>query len=1014
MKNSNLFHVALKSVVLSTLTATACSSLGSPSPAPSSAGIVPSATEYTIADRGANFNLWRRQTFEVLANGQVITNTHQYAELASGLNYPDPAIPGQWLSAQEVIQPYVQGAIAQQGQTKIIFANNLNTAGVVDVETPEGKRLVSNVLGLMYVDPASDQAVQIAQVQDSEGQVVAANQVLYTNAFSGVKASIRYKYRRDGMEQDVILTAQPPAPEVFGLNSEAAELVVVTEFINPPDSAVFAVATDSGSVDQTIRWGATSLGRGKAFSLAGRDLPVPVCKQYRNINGRYFLFEKVRYKDIRQKLSSLPLQASNARRFPTMAWNQLRLPKLDVKKQAGRPMHLAMGQAPDKGYVLDYITLNAAYTNYIFQGDTSYYLSGNLNLTGTNNIFEGGTVIKYAANASITIVPGGSFKFLSCPYHPVVFTSKDDNTVGQGITGSTGSPSGYYANPALNLSSLGNLALSELRIAYANRGLSVAGTSPSIYDAQFVNCATAVSDLNGNLIAENVLFSNVKTNFNATSSANIVSVQNATVNNAFDLIDGSFANTTLYLTNCAFVNVTNLSGNLMAGYNGFYRTPMVGSSSVTNTFYPLQRSGAASCYLTNGSVFLSSGTTAIDPYGLALIQHKTTVAPLIYSNISFSIATTFNPYVPRDTSATPALGYHYDPLDYVFSGVNVYSNMTFSAGTAVGWFELPNSGGTGYGITIYDKVILSLNGNATQPCTIARYSTVQEGYDGLWQNLGYMGAIVTASSSGGYSMNPANAGMTKANFTRHALLAEGPNQYRENNALSLVVAQNSEFWGGNIGAYWDDLFATNCLFDRVAMGVGGGNAAQYWMRNCTIHGGSLALSEFGQTWPVWIEDCAFDGTTLSVDNNSGGNTNKTYCDFNAFVISSNSVSAPGTHNVYVTNFYWQSSWFGNFYLPTNSLLIGAGSTPAGQFGLYHFTTQTNQLKETNSTVDIGYHYVATDVYGYPLDSNGDGISDYLEDANGNGVFDTGDLGEWQISPYGLNASSQLQVFTPLK
>jgi len=64
-------------------------------------------------------------------------------------------------------------------------------------------------------------------------------------------------------------------------------------------------------------------------------------------------------------------------------------------------------------------------------------------------------------------------------------------------------------------------------------------------------------------------------------------------------------------------------------------------------------------------------------------------------------------------------------------------------------------------------------------------------------------------------------------------------------------------------------------------------------------------------------------------------------------------------------------------------------------GLYHYTVQTNEVVEGTNTVSIGFHYVATDAYGNPLDSNGDGIPDYLEDANGNGIYDTGDLGDWQ-------------------
>jgi hypothetical protein len=72
-----------------------------------------------------------------------------------------------------------------------------------------------------------------------------------------------------------------------------------------------------------------------------------------------------------------------------------------------------------------------------------------------------------------------------------------------------------------------------------------------------------------------------------------------------------------------------------------------------------------------------------------------------------------------------------------------------------------------------------------------------------------------------------------------------------------------------------------------------------------------------------------------------------------------------------------------------------GNTNANLLGLYHFTTQTNQVKETNSVVDIGYHYVAVDANGNPIDTNSDGIPDYWEDANGNGLVDSGEIG-WNI------------------
>jgi hypothetical protein len=118
---------------------------------------------------------------------------------------------------------------------------------------------------------------------------------------------------------------------------------------------------------------------------------------------------------------------------------------------------------------------------------------------------------------------------------------------------------------------------------------------------------------------------------------------------------------------------------------------------------------------------------------------------------------------------------------------------------------------------------------------------------------------------------------------------------------------------------------------------------------------------------------------------------------------------------------YQSGPLGRFYYPatggSSSLtnLINTGSRLASAAGLYHFTTTTNQVKEATSQVDIGHHYVALDVTGLPVDTDGDGIPDYLEDRNGNGSFDAGDPSNWEVTnSTGMESASSLQVFTPLK
>ena len=113
----------------------------------------------------------------------------------------------------------------------------------------------------------------------------------------------------------------------------------------------------------------------------------------------------------------------------------------------------------------------------------------------------------------------------------------------------------------------------------------------------------------------------------------------------------------------------------------------------------------------------------------------------------------------------------------------------------------------------------------------------------------------------------------------------------------------------------------------------------------------------------------------------------------------------------LTNGFTYQTWslgLGNYYQPTNSAFTNAGSRTADLAGLYHYCTTTNQVKETNSVVDIGLHYVALDAYGNPQDFDGDGIYDFLEDLNGNGSVDSGETDWKSVSDMGL----RVQITNP--
>jgi hypothetical protein len=173
------------------------------------------------------------------------------------------------------------------------------------------------------------------------------------------------------------------------------------------------------------------------------------------------------------------------------------------------------------------------------------------------------------------------------------------------------------------------------------------------------------------------------------------------------------------------------------------------------------------------------------------------------------------------------------------------------------------------------------------------------------------------------------------------------------------------------------------------------------------------LDGFNNLWEIY--DNLFDGATISLSGT--GTTNYINHAYNGFTAGTSNPFGSG--NITGLQPDYQSGPLGNYYYPTNGtnlfMLINAGIQTADLAGLYHYTTTTNQVKETNSVVDIGFHYVAVNTNGLPFDTDGDTRPDYLEDVNGNGNG-SDDPTSWLIynSPNGLTGATGLQVFTPLK
>jgi hypothetical protein len=202
--------------------------------------------------------------------------------------------------------------------------------------------------------------------------------------------------------------------------------------------------------------------------------------------------------------------------------------------------------------------------------------------------------------------------------------------------------------------------------------------------------------------------------------------------------------------------------------------------------------------------------------------------------------------------------------------------------------------------------------------------------------------------------------------------------------------QDCEFHTGKLVSYGPTLTLTNCLLERVSTYLQPTDGGTTYMRNCLVYGGIFTFAPSNSL----VYDNLFDQPVLTNWNGyTGGH--------NAYITNNSRLQPTQTNDIILAaEPSYQAGPLGNYYLLSTNSLCNAGSTSAANVTLYHYTVTTNlvnnlQIKETNSVVDVNYHYVATDNNGNPIDTNDDGTPDYLSDVNGNGQVDSGEIG-WNI------------------
>lgn len=943
-----------------------------------------------VVERGPHHN--RVETYQTVVNGsgRREVRTNSYVELATGINRAEG---GAWVPAEAVIEVTPEGAVAKNGAHQASFGINANRAGFLEVVTPEGRRLKSHVLGLFYFETTTGKSAQVTGLKDSAGALHPPNVVVYADAFKDLKADLRYTYKLHGFEQDVILRERPPSPADFGFDPDETELVVLTEFVGAPEPVrtgrvlkrkIRQGQEVDGLGDETLDFGGMQMGPGKAFQLGEQNRPglgrgegtIPVGKRWLIKDGRTFLLESVEYPDLKPHLPQLPLRPEAGLRRPVGPLNEM-LAIFAAPSGTGlnkSPMQMASLPLSGPGLVMDYDLVTST-ANFTFKGDTTYYITSAVFLSGTTTL-EGGAVVKYTNSSAVPYLQvDGTLNCKTSPFRPAVFTAKDDNSVGETITGSSGTPSGYYADTAMQMLNATSGEVHDLRVSHAIYSLYFRGMTPQFRNLQIHHCTYGLYFDYSSGPVQNVLIRNATYPLIGNQAA--FDIVHATLDQCGTGFKNNGGGTvTFKLTNSILSSVTNLGtySQLVAGYNGVYNSaslPQTNGFTTTNS--PFQAVGGGSYYLPTNSAWRNVGA-AVPAEVTAILAQRTTEAPLIVTG-ALNGANTYAKRVARDTD-TPDLGYHYAPLDYVFATCWLNTNATIKimAGTCIGMANTSTNYQT-YGL--YLNPFDGANdfqswGLPTNPNRFVLFNAVQESAYVNW-NQNILGLVVSGTGTGLGG---------ECRFTEFSVLGSSSigTYYASSFSPSGSLAfRHCSFRGGafNLGGVNSSLYS--CLLERsYTGGISGGTNT---FTNCTFFAGSAYLNTFfGGN--IAVGDSLFVQTIVT-------NTTNIAHGYNGYVTNFGRLLPTQTNDVIVSSVAFNVGPLGDYYLGQTNLM-NVGSRLASAAGLYHFTTGTNQVKETNSTVDLGFHYVAVNTNGLPVDTDGDGLPDYFEDWNGNGTWDTGE------------------------
>jgi hypothetical protein len=650
--------------------------------------------------------------------------------------------------------------------------------------------------------------------------------------------------------------------------------------------------------------------------------------------------------------------------------------------------------------------------DYTFRNGINYYIGSTVQLYG-NTTIEGGTVVKFdytQLNPCLQVL--GTLTCKGTSYNPSILTTIDDDSFGKAW--SYGAPQPYVTGvPYLDLSAATSLSVTNLRFRFADEALSTpAGGQVDVWDSQFFQCdAAIINEFGGRDCLHNVLMAGC---FDAVA-----------------VFTNNFALTAEHLT----ADVTNLwDSSISPSFVGLTNSIILGSvnsitvnhSAVNPDPANFQTNGAGNYYLATGSSLHQSGTTSVSAYLLNEFRSKTTCAPLAFpSQMALNGNLTLFPQAARYTNGAPDIGYYYDALDYTVAGLTNFGSITVEPGTAIG-FRKDLNVSSFWGFNLRENSSFVSHGTPTKPITFADVQLVQEQIEypcyaafvpdfesqdptqpapvmdfrfcDFYAGIGWYHIWAGQDLNGDYmaSYNSVvNWTMQDCNLHGGQIsLGEPDNGYFYGIPYTTYYGSGAVAWNNNLFEnvqlnlqptfdWYDGTVNVDLAFSARNNLFQGGGSSRFIVVPVPASAGNWTLTDnlfdlmsifqipalaldfdYNGYWPLKSAFYSGDGTQLQVTTTGAGTTDG----LNEVVLS----YAPA----------YQSGTFGNYYLSTVTPLWQAGSRTATDAGLSQYTTFINQAKDSAShPVNIGLHYVAA-TNSLPLDTDGDGVPDYVEVEHG--------------------------------